>query len=150
MYAMLTPDRPAVMCSQCLFLGFRTLFVALFTFPQERKMMLKERASGMYRLSAFYLARTMSDVPMDFTMPSILVILIYAMGGLRTGLWFFANYAVCLLSTLVAQSFGLLVGATVMVPKSAQTVAAVAMLSWMLVAGFYVRNIPSWIAWIRW
>ena len=39
-------------------------FTALFTFPQERKMLLKERASGMYRLSAFYFARLASDLPM--------------------------------------------------------------------------------------
>ena len=40
------------------------MFTALFTFPNEFKMMLKERASGMYRLSAFYIARTASDLPM--------------------------------------------------------------------------------------
>ena len=39
-------------------------FTALFTFPEERKMLLKERASGMYRLSAFYFARLASDLPM--------------------------------------------------------------------------------------
>jgi hypothetical protein len=33
--------------------------------------MLKERASGMYRLSAFYAARTLSDLPMDFTLPTV-------------------------------------------------------------------------------
>ncbi|KAK9837048.1 hypothetical protein WJX84_012343 [Apatococcus fuscideae] len=36
------------------------MFVALFTFPDEYKIMLKERASGMYKLSAFYIARTIS------------------------------------------------------------------------------------------
>ena len=32
-----------------------------------------------------------------------------------------------------------------MVPKTAQTVAAVVMLCFMLVGGFYVSNIPVWI-----
>ena len=31
-----------------------------------------------------------------------------------------------------------------------QTIAAVLMLVFMLVGGFYVRNIPAWIAWLRW
>jgi hypothetical protein len=35
--------------------------------------MLKERASGMYRLSAFYLARTASDIPSDLSIPSLFI-----------------------------------------------------------------------------
>ncbi len=45
----------------------------------EFKMMLKERASGMYRLSAFYFARTASDLPMELTTPSLFIFIIYFM-----------------------------------------------------------------------
>lgn len=38
----------------------------------------------------------------------------------RTAGGFFANWATVMLVQLVAQSFGLLIGATVMVPKTAQ------------------------------
>jgi hypothetical protein len=135
---------------EMLFLSFRAMFTALFTFPNEYKMMLKERASGMYRLSAFYFARTLSDVPMEVTVPSVFIIIIYFMAGLRLTAWaFFANWASVLLALLVAQSFGLLIGATVMVPKTAQTITAVIMLTMMLVGGFYVTNIPPWIAWMK-
>ena len=33
--------------------------------------MLQERASGMYRLSAFYFARLASDLPMDMAIPTV-------------------------------------------------------------------------------
>ncbi|KAL4444675.1 hypothetical protein ABPG77_002492 [Micractinium sp. CCAP 211/92] len=133
-----------------LFLAFRCLFSSLFVFPQEHKMMLKERSSGMYRLSAFYLARTASDIPSDLSIPSLFIVIIYLMGGLRHGGYFFLNWLTVLLTTLVAQSFGLFLGATVMNAKTAQTIAAVIMLTFMLVGGFYVTNIPVWIGWIKW
>jgi hypothetical protein len=41
-----------------------------------------------------------------------------------------------------AQSLGLLIGATVTNMKTALSVTTVVMLTIMLVAGFYVRNIP--------
>ena len=57
-----------------------------------------------------------------------------AQGGLRpTAGAFFANWAAVMLVTLVAQTFGLLIGATVMDAKTAQTVTAVVMLTMMLV-----------------
>ena len=33
--------------------------------------LLQERASGMYRLSAFYFARLASDLPMDMAIPTV-------------------------------------------------------------------------------
>ena len=36
-----------------------------------------------------------------------------------------------------------------MVPKTAQTITSVIMLTMMLVGGFYVTNIPAWIAWMK-
>ena len=49
--------------------------------------MLKERASGMYRLSAFYFARTASDLPMDCAIPTVFIIIIYFMSGLEYALF---------------------------------------------------------------
>ena len=75
------------------------MFSSLFTFPSEFKMMLKERASGMYRLSAFYLARTASDVPMDMFIPTIFVIIIYWMAWLQpTAYGFFCNWLAVMLT----------------------------------------------------
>lgn len=37
----------------------------------------------MYRLSAFYVARTVSDLPMDCFLPSLFTWIVYFMAGLR-------------------------------------------------------------------
>jgi len=126
------------------------MFSALFTFPNEFRMLLKERASGMYRVSAFYLSSAASDLPMDCAYPVLFVVVIYLMGGLKlTAAAFFSNVFSTILLVLVAQSLGLLLGAAFMNPKNAQTVATIIMLSFMLVGGYYVRGIPAWIDWVK-
>lgn len=97
-------------------------------------MMLKERDSGMYRLSAFYFARTASDIPMGYSVPLCMLIIIYFMAGLRLSAGaFFGFLLLNVLIMFVAQSGGLLIGATVMDAKTAQTIATVCMLTIMLV-----------------
>ncbi len=54
-----------------------------------------------------------------------------------------------LLCILLSQGVGLLIGATVSNVKSCLTIAAVTMLTLMLVGGFYVKNIPVWIDWMK-
>lgn len=105
----------------------------------------------MYRLSAFYVARTLSDFPTDMSIPTGFVIVVYFMAGLRyTAGAFFGTYGTLLLSMLVAQSLGLLLGAIFMNPKTAQVVATVLMLTIVLTAGYFVTDIPDWIEWIQW
>ena len=81
--------------------------------------MLKERASGMYRLSAFYLARTLSDLPMELTIPTGFILIVYFMGGLKYSAGaFFGTYGTVVLCLFIAQGIGLLLGAWAMNPKS--------------------------------
>ncbi|CAL8462005.1 g1536 [Coccomyxa elongata] len=143
-------DTLGLLFFELMFLTFRSMFTALFTFPEEYKMLLKERASGMYRLSAFYFARTASDLPMDFAVPTIFIVIIYFMAHLRyTAAAFFANFFTVILLGLVAQGFGLLLGTVCMNPKTAQTIASIVVLAFTLVGGYFVRGIPVWIGWIR-
>ena len=59
----------------------------------------------MYKLSAFYFARTSSDMPLDLVIPTVFILIVYFMSGLRTdgAKYFFENYfsviLVCLMSS---------------------------------------------------
>lgn len=59
------------------------LFGSLFTFPSEMKMLLKERSSGMYNLSAYYISRSSASMPLELLYPTVFTILSYWMGALR-------------------------------------------------------------------
>ena len=70
--------------------------------PDRWSACAQERASGMYRLSAFYFARTASDLPMELSLPAGYLIISYFMGGLRRDAGaFFANLLGSLLVTIV-------------------------------------------------
>lgn len=55
------------------FWGFFPLFQAIFTFPQELLMLEKERSSGMYRLSSYFMSRVVADLQMELSLPSIFI-----------------------------------------------------------------------------
>ncbi|XP_050216209.1 ABC transporter G family member 9-like [Mercurialis annua] len=132
------------------FWGFFPLMQAIFTFPQERRMLEKERSSGMYKLSSYFISRTLSDLPMDLVLPTTFVTITYWMGGLkRAAANFFFTLFVVLFNVLAAQGLGLAIGAMVLDQRNATTVVAVIMLSFQLVGGYYVQHVPCFIAWIK-
>jgi ABC-type multidrug transport system permease subunit len=100
-------DVSGLLFFELLFPAFSSLFSSLFTFPNEYRMLLKERQSGMYRLSAFYLSRMASDLPMEFAYPALFVGIVYFMGALRlSAAAFFGNLFAMLLLVLVAEVSG--------------------------------------------
>lgn len=87
-----------------VFWGFFPVFTAIFTFPQERAMLNKERAADMYKLSAYFLARTTSDLPLDLFLPVIFMVIVYFMAGLKaTAAHFFLSMLTVFLSIIAAQ-----------------------------------------------
>ena len=144
-------DTSGLLFFQMLFPAFSALFSAIFVFPGEMQHLRKERASGMYRISAYYVAKMISDLPLDLFLPTLSTLIIYFMTGLRLQPWyaFFANWLSILLLILTSQGFGLMLGAGFRNPKNAQTVATVSMIGLMLLGGFYVQNLPVWITWVK-
>ncbi|KAL2331465.1 hypothetical protein Fmac_019046 [Flemingia macrophylla] len=132
------------------FWGFFPLFQAIFTFPQEILMLEKERSSGTYRLSSYFMSRMVADLPMELVLPTIFISITYWMAGLRANiLSFLYTLFSLLLNVLVSQGLGLALGASVMDQKAATTLASVIMLCFLLAGGFYVQHVPKFIAWVK-
>ncbi|KAK9122974.1 hypothetical protein Sjap_012576 [Stephania japonica] len=143
-------DQAGLLFFIAVFWGFFPVFTAIFTFPQERAMLNKERAVDMYRLSAYFLARTTSDLPLDLFLPILFLLIVYFMANLKTTAYsFFLSMLTVFLSIVAAQGFGLAVGATLMDVKKATTLASVTAMTFMLAGGFFVKKVPVFISWIR-
>ncbi|KNA06248.1 hypothetical protein SOVF_182900 [Spinacia oleracea] len=143
-------DRVALIFFFSVFWGFYPLYNAVFTFPQERRMLIKERTSGMYKLSSYFLARTIGDLPLELALPTAFVFIIYWMGGLKANPYIFIlSLVVVLYNVLVAQSLGLAIGAILMDIKPATTLASVTTLVFLIAGGYYVQQIPPFIVWLK-
>lgn len=144
-------DRTALIFFFSVFWGFFPLYNAVFTFPLERPMLLKERASGMYRLSSYFASRAAADLPMELGLPTAFVLILYWMGGLDPRPCpFVLSLGVVLYSVLVAQSLGLAIGAVLMDVKQGTTLASVITMVFLIAGGYYVQHIPPFVGWLRW
>lgn len=125
------------------------MFEALFAFPQERVIILKERATASYRLSAYFVSCTVADIPVFLCMPCIYMVISYWMVVPTLGVAKFVIItAVSFLAVMTGQALGFLIGAGFDDIQIAQAVATVLVLFLMLLGGFFARNIPAWLAWV--
>ncbi|KAJ9554979.1 hypothetical protein OSB04_009593 [Centaurea solstitialis] len=72
-------DQTGLLFFIAVFWAFFPVLTAFFTFPQERAMLKKERASDMYKLTAYFMARTTSDLPLDLFLPLLFLLIVYFM-----------------------------------------------------------------------
>ncbi|KAA8518431.1 hypothetical protein F0562_015905 [Nyssa sinensis] len=143
-------DQAGLLFFIAVFWGFFPVFTSIFTFPQERAMLNKERAADMYRLSAYFMARTTSDLPLDLLLPVLFLLVVYFMAGLKKSAGpFFLSMLTVFLCIVAAQGLGLAIGATLMDLKRATTLASVTVMTFMLAGGYFVQKVPVFISWLR-
>jgi len=129
---------------------FDAMYNALMSFPLERSIIFKERDSGSYQLSAYFLAKTFSEAPTRLALPTIYMTVSYWLAGVNNNFAvFFASTGCTLLSVMAGESCGLLVGASVMDFEKAMVVMVIISLTLAVLGGFFIQNIPSFISWMK-
>jgi ABC-type multidrug transport system ATPase subunit/ABC-type multidrug transport system permease subunit len=143
-------DRSSYFFFTMTFWVFDAMFQSFMAFPQERTVILKERASGSYRLSAYFMGKTTSEMPTRLVLPLIYMIISFWMASISTSFsMFVATTLISLLSVIAGEAIGLFVGATIYDMEKGMTAMTVISLALALLGGFFVENVPSFLVWAK-
>ena len=125
---------------------------AMMQFTQERNLMLKEKAAGMYQISAYYLAKMLSDIPSLIIGPLIFCSISYWLIGFQPVFINFLLYiAIVIVFVTTMTSMFVFVGCLAPNPQVAQIIASLMTVIFFLFAGFYVAadTIPEYYIWLK-
>ena len=82
----------------------RLIYMHFFlTVPAEKMVIYKERASGWYRLSAYYLAKMISELPLILLQPLLFLSVVYWVVGLNGAAAFFATIGTIFVHSIAGQ-----------------------------------------------
>jgi len=141
--------------SLCLWLigtwTFFPMFNSMPVFPSFMGVLRHEVHAGQYRLSAFYLSRALSTLPLELAFPTLYIAVAWGMSGLHGGLAQFARgYLAILLNFVTMQAVGLAISAGV--PSEKMVTFAILVITFFFgSSGLFVESarLPVWFRWTK-
>lgn len=133
-----------------IFLTFTGMMPVVLNYPLEAAVFTRERNNSWYTLKAYYLSKTIVELPFQVAYPVIFVAIVYWMTSQPPEPNRFSMFLLLsVLLTIVAHSLGTLIGAFTSVQVAVFLAPAVA-IPMLLFSGFVVtlRAMPSYLHWI--
>ncbi|XP_043587168.1 ATP-binding cassette sub-family G member 1-like isoform X2 [Bombus pyrosoma] len=133
-----------------MFLMFSAFSATVTTFPSELPIIMREHFNRWYKLHSFYLANKLADIPIQFTAISLYILIVYYMSDQLLELQRFCLYTLmCFAVSMVAQTFGLLVG-TGMKVQHGMIFGPLTILPFLIFSGFFVqfRDAHPYLRWL--
>eukprot|EP00026_Physarum_polycephalum_P005293 Phypoly_transcript_05325.p1 GENE.Phypoly_transcript_05325~~Phypoly_transcript_05325.p1 ORF type:complete len:643 (+),score=84.35 Phypoly_transcript_05325:233-1930(+) len=120
-------------------------------FPSERKIVLRERAAGTYKSSAYFMAKIAADTTLQIFLPILFSCIVYWLVGLQHDAGkFFIFTAFMILCSLTATSIALCVSAVCRTIPMAVAVLPMTLEVSRLFGGFFLSpaNLPHYFVWL--
>jgi ABC-type multidrug transport system ATPase subunit/ABC-type multidrug transport system permease subunit len=139
--------------------GVVACFTVINVFPEERVIMLRERASGTYSTLPYFLAKSLSELPLQTIFPLLYGMIVYWMIGLQNDFVKWVHFMLITeLSSASATSLGFAVSAWSKTSLAACIITPFILEVWRLFGGFYsignrMNGSIDWInyiSYIRW
>ncbi|CAI9722128.1 ABC transporter G family member 21-like [Octopus vulgaris] len=129
--------------------SFQPLVEAILAVPEDKDLLLKERAAGYYRLSAYYMAKMFVEAPLAIVLPMVSFLLVCLLAGLDNPGVLSLSVIIIVLHAILSQGLGLLFGVVFLDIQWGLTFSTVFILVSMLFVGFYAEKIPPWLQWLK-
>ena len=116
----------------------------------ERKVLAREHLNNWYSLKAYFLAKTLADIPFQIIFPTMYMVIVYTMTNQPMS---FERFSMLLLiavgMSLVSQGIGLFFGAGFDI-QEAVFLAPTMAIPLLIFAGFFINfsSVPSYLNWI--
>ena len=121
------------------------------SFPSERSLMLRERASGTYYVSSYFIAKTLAETLWQLSSPLLFSFVVYWLAGFANTAEQFVVFAVFMtLCSLAATSLALMVSALARTIDLSVTVLPLMLEISRLFGGFFLSPaaLPRYFSWL--
>ncbi|OWF52254.1 ABC transporter G family member 14 [Mizuhopecten yessoensis] len=142
-------DRMGLVMITLTYWSFQMLITTILGFTGERAVVSKDRSAGAYRLSAYYLAKITSEMPLLLSVPFLFNTAVYWLAGLGGVDGYFVYLGIGILNCLMIQSLAHNLGVLIKDVRLSMMAGNVIIMGGLLLGGFLNISPPEWLLWVK-
>jgi ATP-binding cassette subfamily G (WHITE) protein 1 len=147
--ASLVFDNFSLLFFTLIFIAFAAQSSMVVSFPAEVPIIRRESFNGWYSVKAYYIAHTLTDIPVQLASAILYCLIVYLMSNQPRDWHRFALFlSVCITTSLLSQSMGYLVG-TLLKVQNGVIFGPLSMMPWVILSGYFLhmRDAPIFLQW---